>query len=604
MALRPYQQGAVDAALAWVRKSTDACLIEAATGAGKSHIIAALAEKLHALSGGKHVMCLAPNSDLVTQNREKYLATGNPASIYSASAGGQCLRHPVVFGTPGTVKKAAARIGPRFCAVIVDEAHGITPTVKFIIDEMRKGNPKLRVIGLSATPYRLGSGYIYKIDEHGKPNSEERARDPYFTARVYCIQARQLIAEGYLTPPVIGAIGADHYDTSGLLLNSRGQFDPDAVDRAFVGQGRKTSEAVADVVRQSVGRNGIMLFAATVQHAQEIMQSLPPGLSRMIGGDTNTGKDARKALVRDFKARKYKYLVSVGTMTTGVDFTHVDVIAILRKTESVSLLQQIIGRGLRLDDCKSECLVLDYAENIETHCPDGDLFAPEIRATYASAESVSMKCLCPDCNTENEFSARKNDEGYEVDEFGYFVDLDGMQVETDSGPMPAHYGRRCQALYRTHSGEYDQCAYRWTAKACPHCDADNDIAARYCKACKGEIIDPNEKLSIEFKALKRDPTRLQTDEVLAMNHKPTIARSGKECIVVTFSTPYRNFDVWMHPHVNGGKLYAQYHQWLEHKDEPPKTVTYRKDPESGFYTIHDYNRPADETPVNKRASVR
>ena len=594
MQLRPYQQDATDAALAWVRKSTDACLIEAATGAGKSLIIAALAGNLHKMSGGKHVMCLAPNVDLVDQNRQKYLATGNPASIYSASAGMQCLRHPVVFGTPGTVKKAARRIGYKFCAVVVDEAHGITPTVRFIIDEMRAGNPKLRVIGLSATPYRLGSGYIYRMDENGKPNSEERARDPYFTARVFCIQARQLIADGYLTPPVIGSIGAEAYDTSGLTLNKRGQFDSAAVDQAFVGHGRKTSEVVADVVRQAQYRNGVMLFAATVQHAQEVMASLPPGLSRMIGGDINTGKNERKALVTDFKARKYKYLVSVGTMTTGVDFTHVDLIAILRRTESVSLLQQIIGRGLRLDDCKIDCLVLDYAENIETHCPDGDLFAPEIRAAYTATESVPMRCVCPSCNTENEFSARKNDDGYEVDESGYFVDLDGVQIETDHGPMPAHFGRRCQALYLTHSGQYEQCAYRWTSKKCPHCDSDNDIAARYCKECKGEIIDPNEKLSIEFKALKRDPTIIQTDEVLQMVSKPTVTKSGKECIVVTFSTPYRNFSVWLHPYIQGGKLYAQYHQWLDIKGEKPETVTYRKDPESGFYTVHDYNRPADE----------
>ena len=594
MKLRPYQQAAVDATLAWVKKSTDACLIESATGSGKSLIVAELAARLHKMSGGKHVMCLAPNSDLITQNREKYLATGNPASIYSASAGGQCLRHAVVFGTPGTVKKAAARIGSRFCAVIVDECHGLTPTIRFIIDEMRKGNDKLRVIGLSATPYRLGSGYVYRMDESGRPNSEERARDPYFTARVFCIQARQLIAEGYLTPPVIGDIGAEHYDTSGLELNKRNQFYADAVDRAFVGRGRKTSAIVEDVVRQSSGRNGVMLFAATVQHAKEIMESLPPSLSRMIGGDINTAKDARKRLVADFKARKYKYLVSVGTMTTGVDFTHVDVIAILRKTESVSLLQQIIGRGLRLDECKDDCLVLDYAENIETHCPDGDLFAPEIKASYSASESVPLTCTCPDCNTENEFSARKNDEGYEIDDYGYFVDLDGVQIETEHGPMPAHFGRRCQALRRTHGGQYEQCGYRWTSKACPHCDADNDIAARYCKTCKGEIIDPNEKLSIDFKKMKRDPTILQTDEVLAMVHKPVTTRAGMDCIVVTFSTPYRNFDVWLHPYVQGGKLYAQYHQWLELDGNPPETVTYIKDAESSFYTIHGYNRPADE----------
>lgn len=601
MALRWYQQEAHDAAIKWVRGSVDPCLIEAATGAGKSHIVAELANTLHRVSGGKHVLCLCPSAELVKQNRDKFLETGNPASVYSASAGGQCLRWPVVFGTPGTVKKAAQRIGPRFCAVVVDEAHGITPTVQFIIEEMRKGNPKLRVIGLSATPYRLGSGYIYRVDEHGKPNSEERARDPYFTARVYCIQARQLIADGFLTQPVIGQIGGEHYDTSGMQMNKRGQFDSADVDRAFVGHGRKTSAIVADVVTKARDRMGVMLFAATVQHAKEIMASLPAQLSALVTGETD--KSTRESIIRRFKAREIKYLVNVSVLTTGFDASHVDVIAVLRKTESIGLLQQIIGRGLRLHPDKAECLVLDYAENIDTHCPDGDLFAPEVRASYSGGESVPLKCECPQCGAENEFSARKNDEGYEVDQFGYFVDLDGYQIETDHGPMPAHYGRRCQGLYKS-GATFEQCNYRWTSKKCPHCDSDQDIAARYCKDCKGEIIDPNEKLSKDFKALKRDPTQIQTDEVLAMTYRSTVARSGKECVLVTFSTPYRNFDVWLHPWAQGGKLYAQYHQWLEHKDRQPKTITYRKDPESGFYNIHDYNRPHDENPADTRQGLR
>jgi DNA repair protein RadD len=493
-------------------------------------------------------------------------------------------------------KKAAQRIGPRFCAVIIDEAHGITPTVQFIIDEMRTGNPKLRVVGLSATPYRLGSGYIYRMDERGNPNSEERARDPYFTARVYCIQARQLIAEGFLSQPVVGQLGVELYDTSGLQLNRRGQFDAADVDRAFVGHGRKTASIVADVVAKSRDRMGVMLFAATVQHAKEVVASLPPSLTAIVTGDTP--KSERESIIKRFKARQIKYLVNVSVLTTGFDASHVDVVAILRKTESIGLLQQIIGRGLRIDPDKADCLVLDYAENIETHCTDGDLFAPEVRASYASGESVPIQCECPQCGAQNEFSARKNDEGYGVDQFGYFVDLDGDQIETDHGPMPAHHGRRCQGLYKS-GATFEQCNYRWTSKKCPHCDSDQDIAARYCKECKGEIIDPNEKLHIDFKALKKDPTRLQTDEVLGMSYKPTISRAGKECIVVTFNTPYRNFDVWLHPNSKVPKVYAQYHQWLEHKEKMPKTVTYRKE-ESSFYTIHDYNRPADENPATTR----
>jgi len=145
--LRPYQSAAHKAVMAWVRKSVDPCLVDAPTGSGKSHIISAIAEDLHAISGGKKVLCLAPSAELVTQNREKYLATGNPASIMSASAGANCMRHPVVFGTPGTVKNRIRAFGRDFCAVVLDEAHRITPTVKSIIERLKEQNPKPIVTG-------------------------------------------------------------------------------------------------------------------------------------------------------------------------------------------------------------------------------------------------------------------------------------------------------------------------------------------------------------------------------------------------------------------------------------------------------------------------
>jgi len=104
MSLRPYQQNAHDAVIDWVRMTTSPCLVDAATGAGKSHIISAVSETIHKISKGKRVLCLAPSAELVEQNHAKYIATGNEASIFSSSAGSKCLRHPVVFGTPGTVK--------------------------------------------------------------------------------------------------------------------------------------------------------------------------------------------------------------------------------------------------------------------------------------------------------------------------------------------------------------------------------------------------------------------------------------------------------------------------------------------------------------------
>src|SRR5690606_4901840 len=99
---RFYQSDAHDAVIEHWKKSVLPVLIEAATGAGKSVIVALIARALYNLSGGKRVLCLAPSAELVTQNHEKYLALGEKASIYSASAGQKSLRHQVVFATEGT----------------------------------------------------------------------------------------------------------------------------------------------------------------------------------------------------------------------------------------------------------------------------------------------------------------------------------------------------------------------------------------------------------------------------------------------------------------------------------------------------------------------
>lgn len=593
MALRWYQQEGTDAALEWVRRSIEPCLIEAATGAGKSHIIAAIAYALHDMSGGKHVMCLAPSAELVTQNREKFLATGRPASVYSASAGSKCLRHPVVFGTPGTVKKAARRIGAKFCAVIVDEAHGMTPTVCAIIDEMREGNPKLRVIGLTATPYRLGSGYIYRTDADGKAVSEFAAKDPYFARLVYRVPARMLIAEGFLTAPVIGAIGTTGYDTSGLVLTNSGKYDAATVDRAFLGHGRKTAAIVADIVAQSRNRRGAMIFASTIQHAEEVMASLPPRLSAMVTGDT-TNKE-RKRILDDFKAQRLKYLVNVAVLTTGFDAPHVDVIALLRATESVGLLQQIIGRGARIFPGKSDFLVLDYAENIERHCPDGDLFAPEVRVSKKAADGGSAEIVCPACSGVNLAGLRPNPDGYKMDKHGYWLDLTGERIATDNGPMPAHFVRRCAVEHPAPGGRLVRCDYRWTCKKCPHCDHDNDIAARYCEGCRAELVDPNKKLVADFKALKRDPTRIQTDRVVAWQVRKTMSRAGNECLRVDYETEFRRFSIWYTQ-----KRRAAWTGFMKASQEGtvmPETITYRKDAESGFFVAIDYGREADEVPA-------
>lgn len=532
--LRPYQQSAHDAVMDWIRGCLDPCLIEAATGSGKSLIVAAIAHSINQMSG-KKILCIAPSSELVEQNYEKYLATGEKASIFSASLNKKDMHHDVVFGTPGTVANQVRKFGKQFAAVVIDEAHGVTPTLLKIVEHMRSQNPKLRVIGLSATPHRLGTGYIYA--NHYRYGAMDETIDPFFHTLVYEIGGRELIEQGYLTPPVFEQT-AEHYDTSGLTQNRSGQWSSVSVDAAFVGRGRKTSAIIADVVNQSRERYGVMIFAATIQHAEEVMESLPPGLSRLVTGNTDKGE--RRQILADFKAQRIKYLVNVAVLTTGFDASHVDVIAILRATESVSLLQQIIGRGLRLHEGKQNCLILDYAENMERHCPGGDVFDPNIRAKKSTpGEPLSVKC--PICNFMNEFGARKNEEGFDVDDEGYFTDLAGQRIEVAEGsPLPAHYGRRCQGEVLI-AGHHKKCGHKWSFKECPECATENDIAARYCSGCKAEIVDPNEKLKEEAIRMAADPYRLRMAEVTGWFMSEHTSSAGVQMVKV-------RYDIEDHPH--------------------------------------------------------
>lgn len=597
MSLRPYQKEAVDAAVVWMKRTTDTCVIEAPTGAGKSHIIAAIADFLFVASGKRYVLCIAPSAELVVQNREKFIQrTGQNAGLMSASAGKVTMRYPVIFGTPGTVVNRIDRLAGRVCAVVIDEAHGVTATLRTIVDGLREKYENLRVIGLTATPYRLGDGYIFQTDETGRAYGEDQARDPYFVRRVYSICARHLIDEGYLTPPVVGRVESEAYNTNELKKDRLGRFSKDTVDAAFIGHGRLTSEIVKEVVEQSIGRRGVMLFGATIEHCEEIMASLPPDLSRMVTG--KTPKKERKKILDDFKAENIKYLVNVSVLTTGFDAPHVDVIALLRATESVGLMQQMIGRGLRICDGKEDCLVLDYAGNVERHCPDGDLFSPDIKAGRESGSGF-IEVLCENCNGVNRFSPKPDIDQW--DEYGYAVDLTGQRLMTDYGPMPAHYGRRCQHLLQAYGAPtHHQCEYRWTFKECPACEAENDIAARRCCECKEEMVNPNEKLRLEFAAYKKDPYKKQCETVVECSFDPFTSRKGNPCMAMRINTTHRkNLDFFFTDKSGVAFVQSRYDAVKDATDgftKAPETVSFKKDKNSGYFILLDMNKPEDEAP--------
>lgn len=611
LTLRPYQRAATDAAKAELKSSSEPFIIEAAPAAGKSFMVAELASWLRGVSGGKRVLCIQPNSKLVSQNYEKFLLTGEKASIFSASAGTKSTRQGVVFATPLTVKNSIGRFmrsGPDgYCAVIVDEAHEITPTIQEIIAKMRETNPNLRVVGLTGTPFRLGTGYIFRQWPDNRVNGDDTCRDPYFAKCVYRVSAREMLDQKFITPMEVLPINATEYDTSGIVLLPNGTLNHSTVERAFEGHGRATAAIVADVLAQAHAKNvkgGIMYFAATVKHAEEILASLPPETSAMSCGDVGIlfGKPAKdKEIVSAYRAKKVRHLVSVGKYTTGFDVSHTEVIALLRYTESAALLQQILGRAWRLDDAKPVSYLLDYAGNVDRHFPDGDIYNPEIRASAVGSGSFPIDVHCPDCGTVNEFSLNPDYAEYQYDQHGYAVDAFGEQLQSEYGPVPVHYGRRCFGIVSAGGGKYDRCNYRWTGKDCEACGEKNDIAARYCYVCKAEIVDPNDKLITDFKKLKRDPTLPQTDRVLSVATSLGTSAKGNETLRVDFVTEYRQFSIWLLPNSQNPKNVAEYDKWLATGGKP-ETVSYAKEASSNFYRVFAYNKEPDDLGLPAKAN--
>lgn len=609
MKLREYQERCIQDCIDWIKKSVEPAVVDATVSFGKSITIAVLADKIRAISG-KMVLVLCPNGNLVKQNSEEMAALNIPHSLFSASHGQKSLRHPIVIGTPLTIKNYLSRFGSQFAAILIDEGDGLTDSVIKIVNNIKGANPNTRVIGFTGTPFRTTTGYIYQLDLYGNPVPETQTINPFYARLIHKTGTKYLMDQGYLTPMVVGDAGLEKYDTRHLIAGKK--WLQEDIDRAYVGQDRKTAAIVADIVAKSAWAEGVMIFGATRQHCEEIMASLPKGLARMVAdGMPDNAKN-----LKDFKAKRYKYLVNRDMATVGSNFPHVGVIAVCRKTSSARLLTQILGRGVRLHkdnwdvdpgtpELRKEaiakgpkpfCLYLDYTiDNIETHFPDGDIWEPKIEVSLGGKSNGEITCKCPDCGTQNTFGARKNNDRHGHDEYGYFTDLAGDVIKTDYGPMPAHMGRRCMGMLLRSNGVYERCEYRWTSKDCPSCGEANDIAARYCYKCKGEIINPNDALRVEFARLKKDPTQRQCDIVTAWKVTERMSQRGKAMFKIHWSTEHRSFETWTQKEPDSTFTMNQHRKLMDGTSNltvMPRTISYKKG-KSGFYEILGFDEKED-----------
>ncbi|MFA0309397.1 ATP-dependent helicase [Vibrio splendidus] len=558
--LRPYQADSVKSVIHYFRKHQTPAVLVLPTGAGKSLVIAELAR----LAKGR-VLVLAHVKELVEQNHEKYEGYGLKGSIFSAGLGRKETDQQVVFASVQSVVRNLDSFSNQFSLLVIDECHRVpdekTSSYQKVITHLRENNSGIKVLGLTATPYRLGMGWLYQYHTRGQVRSEEPR---FFRDCIFELPIRYLLDEGFLTPARMIDAPVLSYDFSQLKPASTGRYKEAELDMVIEQSKRATPQIVDQIIEQAKDKLGIMVFAATVRHAQEILGLLPEGESSIVIGDTPTLE--RDQIISDFKERKIKFLVNVSVLTTGFDAPHVDLIAILRPTESISLYQQIVGRGLRLSPGKKECLVLDYAGN------SYDLYQPEVGDPKPDSDSEIITIPCPACGFNNNFWGK--------------LDSNGFLLE--------HFGRKCQGYFTDEdTGEREHCNYRFRAKYCGECGADNDIAARICHECDATLVDPDKKLkealnlkdALVFECLEMDLNVLKDDKgksQLKVTYRGENQAQVHEFWSLTTKKQKQNFrDQFVRPHL------ADRHRPFEeasptkvvahqHRFRPPQFVIARK----------------------------
>lgn len=383
MQLRDYQQRAVAAVYDYLRAHDDnpACVLP--TAAGKSWVMAQIAKDAVELWNGR-VLLLAHVQELLEQNAEKIrlLAPDLHVGIYSAGLGSRDTLASVIVAGVQSAYKRAHELG-RFDLAIVDESHLLPPdgegTYRTLLADLKNINPLLRVIGFTATPFRMSSGPIC-----GPEN--------ILNAICYEVGVRELIAQGYLCPLVTIA-GSQKADFEKLHVRG-GEFIAGETE-ALMDDERLVESACREIIERTNDRHSVLIFASGVKHANHVARTLEHlgAGCRTIFGDTLDFD--RAEIIRDFREGKLKFLVNVNVLTTGFDAPNIDCVAMLRPTLSPGLWTQACGRGFRIHPSKKDCLILDFGGNALRHGPV-DAVKPDPRDCEGEGDGPAKEC--PACH--------------------------------------------------------------------------------------------------------------------------------------------------------------------------------------------------------------
>lgn len=387
---RPYQSKAVAMTWEWIAANPGNPCLVLPTGAGKSVIVAELCRQA-VQNWNARILMLVHVQELVSQNAEKmrHVWPNAPLGIYSAGLRKKEI-DAITFASIQSIHRKPELIG-HVDLVIADEAHTIghkdEGTYRAFLKALTELNPNLRVIGLTASPYRLGHGLITD-----KP--------AIFDALLEPVTIEQLQAMGHLAQ-LRSKFTTMKLDTEGV--HKRGGDFIESELQAHVDQEPKNVAIVEEVIARAEGRKSWLFFCAGIKHAEHVRDALRVrGVSaEMVTGDTPNGE--RASILADYKAGKITALVNVQVLTTGFDAPNIDLIALLRATESPGLFLQMVGRGFRIKEHTDHCLVLDFAGVIERHGPITNLKIPD---KYTPSDGIPPSKGCPECGEICATSAR------------------------------------------------------------------------------------------------------------------------------------------------------------------------------------------------------
>lgn len=338
-----------DAAIAALRRSIfkalyNAPLLVSPTGSGKTVMFSYLTARL--IANGKRVMLLAHRDELLEQISNTLAAFDVPHGVIAGGSDYMDPRHLAHVAGVFTVVRRLARL-PVPDYVIVDEAHHCIADSTWgkVIAYWRQVNPKLVVIGVTATPERLdgtGLGSMFNDMVLGPTTAE-------------------LIARGRLAPyKLFAPPPREQVDLTGLHTRG-GDFRRDeaagAMDKPTI-----TGNAVAHYRKHLNGAPAVA-FCTSIEHAAHVAEAFNAQGFRATSIDGKLDKAERKRRVQDFGRGQLNVLVSCDLISEGFDVPGIVGAMLLRPTQSLSLYLQQVGRALRVAPGKSHAVILDHVGN-------------------------------------------------------------------------------------------------------------------------------------------------------------------------------------------------------------------------------------------------